>query len=114
MFLKFPAWAVQELCPVFGPNLAVPGQLCAALQEKWVAWESQVPASVRSDQAKYPGALADLSLAQGALLSAAAPLSELSPVERRAEFGAAGQAAVEIHRGTELALLVAWCGSEPF
>ena len=130
VFLKFPALAVQELCPVFCPNLAVPGQLCAALQGIWVAWESQAPASVRSDQAKYPGALADLSVAQGAILSEAGPLSwllraeresgsagllsALIQVERRAGFEAASQAAVEIHRGMEVELLVAWSGSEPF
>ena len=115
VFLKFLALAVEELCPVFCPNSALAGQLlCAALQGVWVAWESQFPALVRSDQAKYPGALADLSVAQGALLSAAGPLSELLPVERRTRFGAAGQAAVAIHRETEVALLAAWSGSEPF
>jgi hypothetical protein len=81
VFLKFQALAVQELCLVFCPKLAVPGQLCAALQGVWVAWESRAPASVRSDQAKYPGALADLSVAQGALLAAAGPLSEMLRAE---------------------------------
>jgi hypothetical protein len=130
VFLQLLALAVQELCPVFFPNLAVPEQLCAAVRGVWVVWESQVPASVRSGQAKYPEALADPSMAQGAILSEAGPLSwllpagrragsagppaELLPEERRVGFGAVGQVAVEIHRGPEVGLLVAWSGSEPF